>query len=86
MAIRKIRFIEFAENNQPSLYSVSGSKERNSTLRESHQIDAEYNDATGQITIHNARKGKDPEEVILHLSGVRHIQVYPADGPATKGK
>jgi hypothetical protein len=77
MAIRKISFIEFGENNQPSLYSVSGTKERNSTLRELMRIRAEYNDETGQITIHNHRHGQKPEEVVLHLSGVRHIQLYP---------
>ena len=39
---------------------------------------AEYNDETGQITIHNLRHGQRPEEVVLHISGVRHIQLYPA--------
>jgi hypothetical protein len=94
MAIRRISLIEFSEHNQPSIYSLSGTRERNSTLREAQRIRAEYNDETGQITIYNERAGKRKEEIILHISGVRHIQVYstgmvpdwekPAE-PAKKG-
>jgi hypothetical protein len=78
MTIRRVSFIEFGDYNKPSLYSLAGSKERNDTFRETLRLRADYNDETGQITIHNQRHGKPAEEVVLHISGVRHIQLYPS--------
>jgi hypothetical protein len=92
--MREIAVIEFSGDNQPSIYTESGSKDRFSTLRCKIQgIRAVYNPATGEITIYNRkgpyakRDGVDgAQEYVMHISSVKLIQLEPealAPSPAT---